>query len=163
MSFFDKISNPGEMRKAYRNPEVEKCSSEIAAYENEIRNTYTEIGERVYEAGGVTAEDAFKELFEFIDSRKKQIEGLQNRIQELDNVKRCKACGAELIKGSNFCGYCGAKVEEEKPAEQGKRCPNCGGSVSEKAKFCMSCGTKIEMEKSETAPSEQNCTTEEQN
>ncbi|MBQ3956505.1 MAG: zinc ribbon domain-containing protein [Clostridia bacterium] len=42
-------------------------------------------------------------------------------------AKHCGNCGAALADGSRFCENCGAKVPEEKPAEQiGRFCSSCG-------------------------------------
>lgn len=46
----------------------------------------------------------------------------------------CPNCKREIDKDSNFCGYCGAKIE---------KCPSCGETVDATANYCTHCGKEI--------------------
>jgi len=45
----------------------------------------------------------------------------------------CKQCGKKIPDNSQFCNYCGAKVNNI--------CSNCGTELPEGSKFCHKCGT----------------------
>lgn len=54
---------------------------------------------------------------------------------------KCVNCGQEIPDNSQFCGYCGTKVE---PKLSSKRfCPSCGKELKTNAKFCTSCGASV--------------------
>lgn len=65
---------------------------------------------------------------------------IENNISGNAEVKRyCTACGKELLKGMQFCGYCGTKVAVE---SVDSLCRSCGYKLEEGVKFCPKCGTK---------------------
>ena len=69
-------------------------------------------------------------------------------------AKHCGNCGAALADGSRFCENCGAKVPEEKPAEQiGRFCSSCGKELPPEAAFCPSCGAKRRVRTGRPGPS----------
>ncbi len=53
----------------------------------------------------------------------------------------CPACKKPLKQGSTFCGYCGHKIEEEKPKIL--FCPTCGTEAKPGVKFCGKCGYRF--------------------
>ena len=54
---------------------------------------------------------------------------------------KCVNCGQEIPDNSQFCGYCGTKVE---PKLSSKRfCTSCGKELKTNAKFCTSCGASV--------------------
>ncbi len=58
-------------------------------------------------------------------------------VQKIETPKKkCKQCGAELTKGSTFCGECGSKVIVQNYA---KFCENCGAKMPENTIFCPEC------------------------
>ena len=54
---------------------------------------------------------------------------------------KCVNCGQEIPDNSQFCGYCGTKVEPKLSAK--RFCPSCGKELKANAKFCTSCGASI--------------------
>ena len=52
----------------------------------------------------------------------------------------CENCGKEIKVSSNFCNYCGVKIEKE------TRCPKCSEIIEENSVFCSNCGNKIKQE-----------------
>jgi membrane protease subunit (stomatin/prohibitin family) len=54
---------------------------------------------------------------------------------------KCASCQKEVTPNSQFCNWCGAKVEQ---ASAAKNCPKCNVSNSATAKFCNSCGASFE-------------------
>lgn len=59
----------------------------------------------------------------------------------------CKECGAEILEGTAFCRYCGAKVEPILGAEY---CSGCGYPLMPGVKFCPRCGKRADDECSES-------------
>lgn len=47
----------------------------------------------------------------------------------------CPNCKAQVVGGSKFCNYCGAKLEN--------KCPNCDAAVTPDSVFCAECGHKL--------------------
>jgi ribosomal protein L40E len=60
---------------------------------------------------------------------------------------RCKNCGAQLEKGTNFCEVCGTRVEIATPQQirvmANRFCPDCGAKADMDAKFCRECGAHL--------------------
>lgn len=52
-----------------------------------------------------------------------------------DGMIVCPNCKAQVVGGSKFCNYCGAKLEN--------KCPNCGAAVTPDSIFCAECGHKL--------------------
>ena len=52
-----------------------------------------------------------------------------------DGMIVCPNCKAQVVDGSKFCNYCGAKLEN--------KCPNCGATVTPDSVFCAECGHKL--------------------
>lgn len=52
----------------------------------------------------------------------------------------CKNCKKEIRDGSDFCRYCGHKVEKE---AEFSFCTSCGKQIKNDAMFCKHCGTSV--------------------
>ena len=59
------------------------------------------------------------------------------------NLVKGEVCGAEIPLLTNFCGYCGGKVQI-KDDKTSKACPRCSSLVTNRQQFCSSCGWKID-------------------
>ena len=55
----------------------------------------------------------------------------------MSDTFKCRSCGAENKKESNFCSQCGQPVA-------GQICGSCGQPVRAGAAFCTSCGTPVQ-------------------
>jgi len=55
----------------------------------------------------------------------------------------CPKCGAELTPGSVFCSNCGYKIENPENKEIKNICPKCGAELTPGSVFCTKCGAKI--------------------
>jgi hypothetical protein len=95
--------------------------------------------------------------------RKKAIEGEANTAMGLsEGIIYCRSCRTELPKGSEFCLYCGARLErpsereeailssttdyvskwnkfEKTEEEDWRYCPRCGEVLSQGANYCPNC------------------------
>ena len=129
------------------NVEIVRCSSAIDACEQKMKSIYEEIGRRYYHAEPEIGREAFPDLFAEIQENENQIKELKDRLQILKSVEICKVCGAELKKGTNFCQWCGARVEREVPkSAYAFTCPNCNSPLMGEEKFCAVCGAPVEQE-----------------
>lgn len=54
---------------------------------------------------------------------------------------KCVKCGQEIPDNSQFCGYCGTKVESKLSTK--RFCASCGKELKPNAKFCTSCGAVV--------------------
>lgn len=61
-----------------------------------------------------------------------------NRI-ELPQALRCPQCNTELTDGVKFCPNCGSPVGHPQP----KKCSQCGAELEEGERFCSNCGTPV--------------------
>ena len=52
-----------------------------------------------------------------------------------DGMIVCPKCKSQVVGGSKFCNYCGAKLEN--------KCSNCGAAVTPDSIFCAECGHKL--------------------
>jgi hypothetical protein len=52
---------------------------------------------------------------------------------------QCSKCGANVIKGANFCESCGTKVDAISSFDSS--CPQCGMKNKLDASFCVNCGS----------------------
>ena len=55
----------------------------------------------------------------------------------MENVV-CKKCGAPVVEGATYCGYCGTRVDGK------KECGACGKLNDENFSFCIYCGARID-------------------
>ncbi|MCX6083376.1 MAG: NINE protein [Caldiserica bacterium] len=61
---------------------------------------------------------------------------------------KCKACGALIELGADFCPRCGERQADALPVAAGvgrktKYCPNCGRLIDEAAEICPACGVRV--------------------
>lgn len=161
MGFFDRVKGTVEeagkniSTAASDNIEIVKCNSAVKTCEAKIKELYTEIGERYYNAETDMSRADFADLFEQVQKQQSEIAGLKKKLQDLKGVEVCKICGQEISRGSRFCKWCGAAVEQEKPASSGKVCPNCHAPLNGNEIFCGECGAKIEWPQEEQSAEEQ--------
>lgn len=52
---------------------------------------------------------------------------------------KCNHCNAEVADGTNFCPYCGNRIE----LPISLKCPQCNTEVADGTKFCPNCGSPI--------------------
>lgn len=93
--------------------EVTKININISSEEDNIATLYTKIGKYCYERFEKNGESdkVINELCRKIKSHNNTIETLNEKINEIKNIVKCKECENELSRDSSFCGKCGAKIE----------------------------------------------------
>ena len=132
--------------------EITKLNMSINSEEDGIKKTCIEIGNYCF---GLFEQGPFQDerLNDFcaqIKARKEKIEQLKEKINEVKGISICPNCGAEVQKGTQFCGSCGNKMavpepEATEPAADPNAviCPACKATVTGGAAFCSSCGAKV--------------------
>lgn len=161
MSFFDQFSKvtkdfgnkAQEMTKDIKGKLEEqqalaRLKSQKAEAENQIRNTYTAIGEMYYQQHRDDEENGMESQFQVIKQAEERIVQYEQQIKAIKNESTCPNCGAAISKEVLFCPNCGTKIERPQPEPQPeepaqKVCPVCGSSVDEEDMFCTNCGASI--------------------
>ena len=118
MEFFDQFSDTlistGKMvgEKAKDIADVTKLSYQIRALEQEIHETYQELGKVLYEANEAGEElPDESDVFEVIREKKEEVDELRAQIKIIKGVEICPFCGKEIVKNAAFCPHCGEKID----------------------------------------------------
>ncbi len=154
--------NIGTSAKQKTNTFAEKVSlnSKIDSAKREIKQTYTDLGEKFY-LQNVKNEipEGYEIYFNKIEECSKQIEEAKNAIMELEGLRKCPNCGADVKKENAFCTSCGAKLTEEKKPETLNAdmiiCKTCAKEIPASSLFCPNCGTKVEAAEEDQAAKEE--------
>lgn len=98
--------------------ETTKLNGQIAIRKTEAERLYADVGKAYCDArvGRKDCKGDVEALCLKIEALNAEIESLQAEIDEIRQVRRCKACGEVSSTNSRFCGACGAKFEEPQPA-----------------------------------------------
>ena len=123
-----------------------RVRKDIAAIENELRNRFREIGEKLYELTGSNPDPEFAELFAAIAELKTALTEKNQELIALDGKYACPKCGTVNPRDAKFCQSCGTpapEMPEAAPAAPAQGiCANCGAPLAPNAVFCAACGTK---------------------
>lgn len=171
-NFSEKLSNIGNRAKQgtinigtnvkqKTNTFTEKVSlnSKMDAAKREIKQIYTDIGEKFYLQNAQNEiPNGYEIYFNKIEECNKKIDEAKKAIMELEGLRKCPNCGAEIKKENAFCTSCGAKLEEEKKPETSNAdmiiCKTCAKEIPASSLFCPNCGTKVEKQQEQTANEE---------
>ena len=136
--------------------EKSNLKRDISALETGIKDAYTEMGKRYFEANPDSEE--FSELYMIIRENTAKISGLKEQLAAMDDRASCPSCGASIAKDAKFCDKCGAKIEipVEAEVQAAKFCSECGTSIADGSKFCEKCGTPVEEEKADFTETAEN-------
>ena len=83
---------------------------QISDAKNNIKSIELAMGEAIYNAyknGG--RPESFSDNCKEIDNLQVEIKVLRAKLLELDGIKICEKCGAEITADSAFCSRCGAR------------------------------------------------------
>ncbi len=154
MAFFEDLgkkiskSSQGVMQKTKDTAEIINLNSAISEEKKKIAKLYSQIGEKYYELHAQNAETDLETFVSEVTQAKTKIEECSEKIRKLKGVINCPKCNKEIKYGTQFCSFCGEKIELPKEAEEeqpkGKVCVSCGASIEEGHMFCINCGTKVE-------------------
>lgn len=129
------------IKKTQNLADVTALKSKISDEKKSINDLYIKIGSTYYEKYQESHGD--EEMASYcadIQSALSRIEEYQDKIMQINGLKKCTNCGAEIERESAFCSGCGSKVETQSNA---KSCSQCGNEVQETDLFCTSCGNKL--------------------
>ena len=131
MSFFDQFSKvtkdfgnkAQEMTKDIKGKleeqqAIARLKAQKAEAENQIRNTYTAIGEMYYQQHKDDAENSMESQFQLIAQAEERIAQYEQQLKAIKNENICPNCGAAISKEALFCPNCGTKVEKPQPEPQ---------------------------------------------
>lgn len=87
-----------------------ELKKQISDAKNNIKSIELAMGEAIYNAykNGARPE-SFTENCKEIDNLQVEIKVLNAKLLELDGIKLCEKCGAEIPVDSAFCSKCGAR------------------------------------------------------
>lgn len=116
--FLDKLKNgfAEAGNKAKIIVDVNRLKMQIAQEEREMKETFTMMGEKVFDHYLVNALDGAKEEM-MEDCRKivrikEEIHQLELKVMELNDEKECPECKEVLAKEVRFCPECGYQFED---------------------------------------------------
>lgn len=133
--------------------DVSKLKLSAANLRGELNKKFRAYGEAVYD--GAPAQE--------LEELKLQIKELRESLKEVSDVLKstqnrgvCPQCGANIIKGAQFCHCCGATLVTD-----ASFCKKCGAELHEESNFCINCGAPVEeAEEKADNKAEDNCSEE---
>ena len=125
-----------------------RIRKDIAAFENELRNRYRDIGEKYFTENSDNPSPDYAEMFTAINELKAGLAAKQHELETLEGSVACAQCGGPIMIGSKFCPQCGAAAPAQAAAPAPAAavqpiCPFCGQPVAPDAAFCAGCGNKL--------------------
>ena len=146
MSFFNELGRKTSEATTKITRET-KLRLKMNENKGRIRNTYEEIGKKVYEKNiqneVINVKEDLKEEFEKINKLAEEIEEAKLEILKLNNKKQCPRCLAEVDKTFAYCSRCGEKLDfQEEEKEEKKETP--AENEEEKAPTVVNEETSVE-------------------
>ena len=91
-----------------------KLSFAINETESKIKDVYSEMGKKLYEAYLISGNciDELKEECEQLDALIKEKEALREKMSELKESVKCPECGKYNKSDASYCSKCGAKLSD---------------------------------------------------
>lgn len=142
--FTNKVSDVGNQisGKAKKSIEQQKVESKLEELRKSVNEEYFALGKIAYEQykkNENAIPEVFKSSFFKIKNLKSQIEENENTIKQMNSQITCPNCGEIIPAETNFCPFCGTKIEHRR----GGFCRKCGAPLEPDAKFCVMCGTPV--------------------
>lgn len=117
MAFFDKVKQglDAASKKTSEVIEVQKLNSSIRSEKNEIDEIFRQIGKSSFERYGAngTGDEDFIGFFQSIQQRMVTITDLEQKLDEVRNLKECPSCKFEQPREVLFCSKCGFRFDEQ--------------------------------------------------
>lgn len=131
MSFFDQFSKvtkdfgnkAQEMTKDIKGKleeqqAIARLKAQMNEADNQIKNTYTAIGQMYYNQHKDDAENEMASQFQIIAAAEERKAQYEKQLKAIKNENTCPSCGAAISKEALYCPNCGAKVERPQPEPQ---------------------------------------------
>ena len=117
---------------------------QIDQEQQNIGNIYAQIGQQYCILHKDDAEPALRSFVQAVVRSQENIENMQDQIDVINGLVKCKNCGTKVPNHMAFCFSCGNRIIEETPRPAGF-CTNCGTPYGEGQTFCTNCGNSFAM------------------
>lgn len=96
---------------------ISKIKLNCVQINNAIKTEFEHLGASLYDQMKSNEEDMneLMAIVEVIDGHYQELNELNHKLEELQNILVCPACGAKNKPGSAYCSRCGTKLAEEEP------------------------------------------------
>lgn len=147
MSIFEEIgknissAGQGVMQKSKNIVDATRLNSNISENDKKIAELFAILGKIYYQQNKDAAGVEGQEHIDAINALYQQNAQLREQVKQIQGIKICANCGAEMAYAANFCSSCGKPAV----ADNRQKCPNCGSPVSEGFAFCVECGAKLNL------------------
>lgn len=91
--------------------EALQIKSQITAEKTAMEEAFLSIGRSYYQTHQQCEDERYEDAYLVIESCKKQIHELEEKLHFLTGSRVCSHCGAKVDKEFLFCGRCGAPME----------------------------------------------------
>lgn len=128
MTFFDELSKrvSGVAQSAQKTAEIARLQRQVNLKKEEMEGLFANIGRLYYNCykRSVEPDETIFSLCDRADLVAAEIEGLNLKLDDLKQLRRCPSCGSVQNNTSRFCANCGARLEayqedpEPQPEEQ---------------------------------------------
>ena len=116
MALFDEISKRvnGMAQSAQKAAEIARVQRLVNLKQDEFEHLYSEIGKLYYSArkSGDNVDSELSTLCERVDSIKAELDGLNLKLDDLKQIRRCSRCGSIQSNENRYCSACGEKLSE---------------------------------------------------
>jgi len=116
MAFFDEISKRvnSVTQNAQKAAEIVRIQRQISLKQGEYSKLFAEIGKLYYSAyqNGTAVEDELANLCARLDALNAEIDGLNLKLDDVKQIRRCPKCGNVQESDNRFCAFCGEKLPE---------------------------------------------------
>lgn len=111
-SFLSKAKELGELatKKTSEVVDSTKYKLDLSNAKKQLQAKYTQLGESYYNAVKSSVEPDFTEIILEIDSCLAKVNEIEDKINEMQGIKKCPACGTVAVEGSEYCQNCGYKL-----------------------------------------------------
>lgn len=130
-------------------------NGKIDIAKKDLKQTFADLGEKFYQEKGKEVPEEYKAYFERIEQIKKVIADAQQELRNLNGIRICPRCGADVERDCVFCTNCGNKMEEpvpNKPMPGKILCRSCGREIAKESKFCNFCGQPAQVPEAPAEP-----------
>ncbi len=93
--------------------EITRLNLQISDLQHDINKNMQSIGQLVYSAhlDPNTDTDSVDDLLATVDKDQNAIQEINQRINELKQIKICAKCSQKLSRDDRYCRYCGTSME----------------------------------------------------
>lgn len=143
--FVNGVINNGIAAKSEHEQEINKLADGIKKEEQNISDTYTEIGKAYYKLNPDDTQGELGKLVKRVNGSNKKIKDSKMKIGELLGFTFCAECGEQVDDDALFCNNCGSKMPVKLMPGM-VLCQHCNKAVKKGFRFCTNCGEPMTQE-----------------